>query len=790
MGAGYGLIVSGMLVLSYIPGPIERWHIVVLFAAANLILIVSLVLRRKLVPRYGQTSAFVAVTRIDMPTVDVNTRRYLAAAACVLILAAFFRFTNLAYSEFQGDEAAVALAAVDVIQGYDNALLVRLKGPAEVLLPALIYRATGSLTEFQARLPFAIANVAAVLAILLLGARLIGPLGGWIAAALLALDGYLIAFGRILQYQSLVFLMVVLTVLVLYRLARDPINLRGLLLLAAIYAATGRSAHYEAMLVIVPGAYLLWVIGRRIGFAALLRAAAIPLLAAMALIALFYVPFVRQPTFANTFWYLFGYRLSAAPEVDRLRDFYYRTTLYSTSYYLWLLIAFAVLELTRVYWRTLSRSMRIPAIAILIIFVAALLAYPDWLATVNVRILGAALVILLSVAWVSPRITQEERLIWLWYSATLIVTLFVTARPNSHVYTIFIPWALLAGLAVQHIWRDLTAVAGDSRGPLAIAGAGAILLIAFSVYAYSLFVHNRVEVLRTWPENRPRGFWAPYDEPVEVAIFGFPLRNGWNTIAALYDTGAMDGGFDTNARPTVASWYTRGRGPCARDDPEYFILAHPVEPTLADERDSLRGQLEEKYQLFATVDVGGEPHIEVFQRGRQPIQPQTLDDADYSRMHTGGDTDLALLRDGPIGQADMQFAADYRLQNGMWLRGFALEPSSVQAGDDLVVTLFWQAVQVIDNDYDVSVQVIDMQDQRKAGQRDGEPGCNQFPTTSWIPGDLIADRYRVPIAEDALAGDYTLLITVYTDEGPVDVLDGAGYPSGTSIRLTGTRITN
>lgn len=88
-------------------------------------------------------------------------------------------------------------------------------------LPTVIYSLTGRLNEQIARLPFALANLTALLALFLLGWRLIGALAGWTAAMLLALDGYLIAFARIVQYQSIVFLMSVLVVLLLHRLVQN-----------------------------------------------------------------------------------------------------------------------------------------------------------------------------------------------------------------------------------------------------------------------------------------------------------------------------------------------------------------------------------------------------------------------------------------------------------------------------------------------------------------------------------------------------------------------------------------
>jgi hypothetical protein len=220
------------------------------------------------------------------------------------------------------------------------------------------------------------------------------------------------------------------------------------------------------------------------------------------------------------------------------------------------------------------------------------------------------------------------------------------------------------------------------------------------------------------------------------------------------------------------------------------MLSHPVEPTLADERRELRSRLEEKYRLFATIEVQGEPHLEIFQREGEAAPPQVLDDAAYSARFDGSGLDTNFPRNGPVGPVEFQHAADHRLGNGMWLRGFELGEPTVAAGEDLDVTLFWQATEVIPDDYYVSVQLIDTDDLRKAGQRDGEPGCNQVPTSIWIPGDLVSDRYRVPIAEDATAGDYTLLVTVYSEDGPVELMDEAGNAMGVSVNLGDVLVVN
>ena len=781
-GAGYALIVTVMLLLSYVPGPIRLWHIITLYTATVLLLAAIV---------YGGRSSLTSPSQYESVALwghrrlGTSYRRagLIIAAGLVVILAAYFRFAHLGYSELQGDEAAVALTADNAIRGYGNALLTRLKGPAEVLLPALIYRTTGTLTEFQARFPFAVASTLAVIGILMLGNRLFTPVAGVVAAAAVALDGYLIAFGRILQYQSIVFFMVVLTVLILYRIVRQPENLIGPLLLAALFSATGALAHYEAAFVVIPGAYLLFLIARKTGPGPLIRAMVVPALVGSSLLALFYLPFVLQPSFGDVFRYLFGYRLGGAPPSDTLQGFFYRTTLYSTTYYFYLMIALAVAELARVYLYTLPKRIRLLCVLVMFVLVTALLTYPQPIADLHHRLLSAVVTLVIGIAWVSPRVKPEERLVWLWFGVTLIVSVFLTSRPDTHVYSVFIPWALLAGLSVDHIKRFVAARFPGHRTDLVIFGAFGLVLLVFSVYAQELFIRNDVEVLRTWPEHRPRGYWTAYDMPVEIAIFGFPSRNGWNSIAAMYELGILEGGFDTNVRAPIAEWYTRGRGPCSRDDPEYYMLAYAVEPTLADEREEIRRGLEDNYQLLATIEVKGEPRLEVFARTTEPTTVYVVDDAVYSAAAKVSRIDDAFPRNGPVGTVQFPYSADYRLRNGMWLRGYDLSSTVVSAGEVLDVTLYWQAAEKIPDDYDVSLQIIDLADLRKAGQRDGGPGCNMVPTSSWIVGDVICDRYRVPIVDDAAEGRYTLLLTVYSQDGQVETIDDVGNPAGISIPL-------
>ena len=79
-----------------------------------------------------------------------------------------------------------------------------------------------------------------------------------------------------------------------------------------------------------------------------------------------------------------------------------------------------------------------------------------------------------------------------------------------------------------------------------------------------------------------------------------------------------------------------------------------------------------------------------------------------------------------------------------------------------------------------------MTDYHKAGQRDGEPVCNNLPTSRWLAGDTIIDRYYIPIFADAPPGTYTLLAGMYEGESGerLDIFAEDGAPIGDAFGLT------
>lgn len=106
----------------------------------------------------------------------------------------------------------------------------------------------------------------------------------------------------------------------------------------------------------------------------------------------------------------------------------------------------------------------------------------------------------------------------------------------------------------------------------------------------------------------------------------------------------------------------------------------------------------------------------------------------------------------------------------------------------LPLTLYWQTTQPLAPNYSVFVQLIDLKDLHKAGQRDGQPDCDRAPTQFWLPGDLIADHYTLPVESNALAGEYTLLVGMYMGDERLAVHRANGEIQGNQVELTKVRV--
>ncbi|GIV75683.1 MAG: hypothetical protein KatS3mg050_0077 [Litorilinea sp.] len=779
---GYGLLVVGMTLLSYWPGGVTAISVLLLFDGLTVCLAAWAWRRWK-----GTVGAGLLLPG----------RQGLWLWGGLLVVAAFLRMGHLGYAEYHGDEARAVLRAAAVLQGYEDVLFLHKKGPAEIVIPAALFALTGRLTEAAARLPFALAGLAALGAVWLLGRQLFNPRTAWIATWLLAVDGYLIGFSRIVQYQSLILLTTPLVLLSLHRLVVEPRAPARRLTLAALMLATGLLAHYEAVWAAIPAAFLLahllWPAAGQSSIPPRIwvRALAVAVAVGGAVAASFYVPFIFHPRFTGTITYLLDRRIGGdSLPYNNLADFFGRTTVYSSTYYLILLVGLALIALLGLYRRSLGRAGSLLAGGLAVAALLATFHRADWLTVGGVDWTFAPFLIFLALAWTLPRVSVAERTLWLWLGVPFVVTLFFMAKPRTHVYVFFPPWALLAAYAAGQGWQQLRGAgkAGQLLRQLgAVAGAG--LLLAFVNYAYWYFVHTDVEILRTWQENRPQGYWTAYDVPDNRALFGFPLNNGWKVVGMLYREGILQGDYATNeVEFWTPAWYTRGQRRC-EDQATWFFRIQNFQPDPEGYDAALDHFLEKDFRPWARVTVKERPAMVIYRRSAESFPLRTYRLEEYEPLFDAQATpDLPLGY--PVVEPPIGHPLHVNLGNRIWLEGYDLDYTPpLEPGEVFHLTLYWRAQQSMDQSYKVFNQSY-YGDGVMVAQQDGYPVCGSRGTWLWDPGELVVDVHDIQVKADAPPGLYPLYTGLYIEEtlDRLPVLDEAGNPVADRVHLTDIRI--
>jgi len=743
IGLGYAALILGTLVLHYLPGPLIRPSILALYDGLILLLVVVLFWRRRddATPSVGRSSTYHDLLLL-----------------AVLLVAAFLRFGNLGYSEFQGDESRAALMAAAVVRGQEEILFLHKKGPVEILIPAVFYALDGTLTELTARLPFALANVTAIATMYLLVRRLFPrqALAAPIAAGLLAVDGYLTAFGRLLQYQSVVFLMIALAAwsACVWRRRKHP----ALILLAALFLAVGALAHYEALLAAPFVAWMFLDRGRREGWSVRqwLRRAWRPVAVAVLILGMFYVPFVRHPHFAETAEYITERRIGGGLLYNQLHEFFFRATFYNSVYYiLFLLLGMLLFVMDQL--RMALRAFGLAVGIVLLAAMAAVAAFPQAVVVgeLNLAVVPFAATLLLLIAL--PRVETKVRATLLWFSVPCLIALFLMQKPKTHVYTMFPAGAALIGVTISRIVtgldRRVERVLRSARvRRLGLLLIGAAVLAVFGYYTYIVFVRHEPDFRRGYPETRPAFYPTFYgDESPKGGGFGFPHRGGWKAVGALYAQGVLQGSYSANEETITTSWYVRGV-PWCREEADYYFITSVVHDRDKIPEDRI---LREKH-LLGRVWSEGQRVLEIY--SDQPVD----ESADYDLAELEGVFDDAARPDvwlWALEPTAPRRRVDARVGKWAVLVGADL-PDQVVAGETMVLALHWQPITAFDSDYIVFAHV-EFEGQALWGQHDGTPVCGSMPTTDWEPGEMVIDGRFLHIDPTTPPGEYPVIVGMY-----------------------------
>ncbi len=116
------------------------------------------------------------------------------------------------------------------------------------------------------------------------------------------------------------------------------------------------------------------------------------------------------------------------------------------------------------------------------------------------------------------------------------------------------------------------------------------------------------------------------------------------------------------------------------------------------------------------------------------------------------------------------------------LLGYDLSSETAVPGETLKLTLTWRALTEMEEDYTVFTHLL-APDGSMAGQRDNQPVGGTYATSLWLPGEVIADSYEIPIRADAAAGEGRLEVGMYIAETGAR-LSVAGNPDNAVVLRT------
>ncbi len=112
----------------------------------------------------------------------------------------------------------------------------------------------------------------------------------------------------------------------------------------------------------------------------------------------------------------------------------------------------------------------------------------------------------------------------------------------------------------------------------------------------------------------------------------------------------------------------------------------------------------------------------------------------------------------------IQIRTDVDFENGMTLLGHSAQLPCLIPGDFYRLALFWQARTQLEDDYVVSLRLID-QEGRESLLHSSAPSAGRYPTDRWEEGEIVRDNHGLWIKPGFPSGQYALQLSLLGPQG-------------------------
>jgi hypothetical protein len=126
------------------------------------------------------------------------------------------------------------------------------------------------------------------------------------------------------------------------------------------------------------------------------------------------------------------------------------------------------------------------------------------------------------------------------------------------------------------------------------------------------------------------------------------------------------------------------------------------------------------------------------------------------------------------------------------LLGYSLDRDDVVPGETVNVTLYWQALTPLGEDYTVFVHLLGEHNPVTGGPlwagHDGQPDGGHYSTGRWQPGEVMLDVHPLAVPPEAPPGEYELEVGLYllATLERLPGVDALGQPLPDNAALPGT----
>jgi len=448
---------------------------------------------------------------------------YLIALTILIIFGSVLRITNLGYSDYQGDEIKAFFNPAED-GDYIQFLLDQRKGPNQFIVTGFLKGITNNFDNyFLTRLPFALAGIVSIYIFYLITKRITNERLSIIATIFFVTNGFLVAFSRIVQYQSFVILFGLLGIY-LYQIYRDKQQFK-FIYLSFVSFAISILFHYDGVFFGIPvfiyflqdflkakknttnfkKSFYLHTGGAVTSF--------------LAILLTFYIPFIlniSEKTLA--YW---GGRLSGEVS-SKISSSYYLFTVYQPIYAVHFYVLLSVIGLFLIFLPILQKLFQknLPK---------------------NFPILT---------------IDQGMLIVFIWTLIPFIFMEGLVSIPGTHIYTYLIPIFILMAYGIDFI---LTQLENNEKILLQRIGIIGISLLGIFLYlqSYEAFVdHSRGEY--PWQDKKFLFFTMNRPTPMyHLSMFGFPYYRNWKEAGEFVNS--TDKYYTTNDRVTITRYYIKLR---------------------------------------------------------------------------------------------------------------------------------------------------------------------------------------------------------------------------------------